>query len=113
MDCDVDRFLYDLDHDKSKFVDWRRSLLNLEQEQQQEQWKKARLFLQQSKKSLKKHFTRRTNELLPLALGGEKETAKVVAKRILVLMGSEQACHLPNLSREEEWVSPYLQMTEK
>jgi hypothetical protein len=105
MDCDLDRFLDALNNDKSKFVDWRRSLLNLEPEQKEEQWKKVRLFLEQAKKSLTKHFTRWTNELLPLALGGDKETSKVVAKRILVLMGSEQASHLPNLSLPDDWVS--------
>ena len=59
------------------------SILSLPE--QTKQRNKARMFFQEALSSIKIHFRRWANELLPLALGGEQRTAQLVANKILRL----------------------------
>jgi hypothetical protein len=85
MDVDLKAITKDLE-DSSKLLDWKQSINFLSEDGKAEQMKKVRLFLSESQKSLRTHFDRWVNHLLPFGVGGDDvATSKIIAQHLLHL----------------------------
>jgi hypothetical protein len=84
MKKDLEQLDKDINQD-GRLVQWKDTLNTLTLPQEEEQWRKVRLFLKESKKSLKKHFDRWATDLMPHGLGSDHVTAQIIAKKLLQL----------------------------
>lgn len=72
---DIKKFEQDLKCD-GRLLDWKGTLLHLNESERKEQWDTAELFMKEAKKSLLTHFDRWMNTLLPFALGSDAINSK-------------------------------------
>jgi hypothetical protein len=101
MDNDINNIATQLENE-SRFVDWRTTISILKKEKQTEQLKKVRIFVEQAKKSLRTHFDRWINTLLPFALGESPQIAQIVAKRILSIQCAKDNAVNPTIRQTTE-----------